>query len=122
MCPTTEVVKQKNKRTAATLLGGGEEEAVEVKRRRSGEELVLGSTVVEVGSVTPVEDFEALVGRGQALDTVGGQLEGVVGRLLATAFGADMDAKVLHLHLNLNLHLLLHLLLHLHLHTHLHLY
>ena len=41
-----------------------------------------------------MEDFRTLVGRGEALEGVALQLERVVMRLLATAFGGDMDSKV----------------------------
>ena len=41
-----------------------------------------------------MEDFRSLVGRGEALEGVAIQLERVVMRLLATAFGGDMDSKV----------------------------
>ena len=41
-----------------------------------------------------MEDFRVLVGRGEALEGVALQLERVVMRLLATAFGGDMDSKV----------------------------
>ena len=41
-----------------------------------------------------MEDFRVLVGRGEALEGVALQLERVVMRLLATAFGGGMDSKV----------------------------
>lgn len=42
-----------------------------------------------------MEDFRTLVTRGEALEGVALQLERVVMRLLASAFGGDMDSKVI---------------------------
>ena len=42
-----------------------------------------------------MEDFRTLVDRGEALEGVAIQLERVIMRLLATAFGSDMDSKVI---------------------------
>merc|ERR1719234_583677 len=92
---TEEIVKAKTKRTAEALLGngaGGGEDQPEAKKPR--EDLEMGASVAEVGSINPVEDFRTLVGRGEALEGVALQLERVVMRLLATAFGGDMDSKV----------------------------
>jgi len=91
---TEEVVKAKTKRTAEVVLGkDGDGEEPETKRPR--EDLEMEASIAEVGSVTPVEDFRVLVGRGEALEGVALQLERVVMRLLATAFGGDMDSKVI---------------------------
>ena len=117
---TEEMVKAKTKRTAEALLGNGDAEGDQPEAKKSREDLEMGVSVAEVtslhaifkttmenvnfssfetrffqvGSINPVEDFRTLVGRGEALDGVALQLERVVMRLLATAFGGDMDSKV----------------------------
>jgi hypothetical protein len=94
--PTEDLARRKAKRTAEAVLGREDAPGPEPKRRAAEGELELGTAgVSEVGSVRPVEDFRTLLGRGQALEGVSQQLEDVVLRLLVTAFGGDMDTKVL---------------------------
>merc|ERR1719500_1981255 len=87
------MVKAKAKRTA--LLGNGDDgDRDQPEEKKPREDLEMGASVAEVGSITPVEDFRTLVTRGEALEGVALRLERVVMRLLASAFGGDMDSKV----------------------------
>jgi len=97
--PTELLVAKKNKRTGDALFGGDEngKEESPAKRLKS-DDLEMSSTVTEVGSTTPVEDFQYLLSHkvtsGVTLDSAGHQMEAVVSRLMASAFGTDMNRKI----------------------------
>ena len=102
--PTELLQAKKEKRTGETVFGGDEkddEDDVEPRKKKiKSDDLELStSTVTEVGSTSPVEDFHYLlthrVTTGMSLDSVGQQMEGVISRLMASSFGTDMNTKIL---------------------------
>lgn len=107
--PTKKVEKFKKggKRTAEDVFGKDvtvNSDSDNNKKSKSDDlesgdlELGSGSTVTEVGTVTPVEDFRHLLSTSVTsrvnLDMVAQQLENVMMRMLASAFGSDVNTKV----------------------------
>jgi len=102
--PTKQVEKFKKgvKRTAEDVFGKDvnvkSDDDENKKSKLYDLELGSGSTVTEVGTVTPVEDFRHLLSTSVTsrvtLDMVAQQLENVTMRMLASAFGSDVNTKV----------------------------
>lgn len=104
--PTKQVEKFKKggKRTAEDVFGkdvklqNEDDENKKSKLDESDLELGSGGTVTEVGTVTPVEDFRHLLSTSVTsrvtLDMVAQQLENVMMRMLASAFGSDVNTKI----------------------------
>jgi len=92
---------KKNKRTAEDVFGKDDTSGSEEKKPKIESDLSLeiAAPVTEVGSTTPVEDFRHLlahsVTNNVTFDSLAQQLEAVVIRMLGSAFGSDMNSKVL---------------------------
>merc|ERR1719347_495104 len=92
---------KKSKRTAENVFGKDEipNDVDASKKAKLNDTLdILSKTVTEVGSVTPVEDFCHLLSNSVTnrltFEVVGAQLQGVIMRMLASAFGSDINSKV----------------------------
>eukprot|EP00092_Neocalanus_flemingeri_P029149 GFUD01031637.1.p1 GENE.GFUD01031637.1~~GFUD01031637.1.p1 ORF type:complete len:539 (-),score=144.69 GFUD01031637.1:43-1659(-) len=88
------------KRTAESVFGKDETALSEEKKMKVNDvSLEISSPVTEVGSTTPVEDFRHLLSNSitsnVTFDSLSQQLEAVIIRMLASAFGSDMNAKIL---------------------------
>jgi len=111
--PTEEIV-QKSKRTAEKVFGSddktGEPEAKKARQDDSnaggnlhllgGQTQDEGETIILcVGSVNPVEDFEYLLSHsnttGATLQSAGSQMEEIVQKFVASAFGSDLNIKII---------------------------
>jgi len=98
---TKTVEAKKNKRTAESVFGKDEVSLSEEKKLKTDNDvsLEISAPVTEVGSTTPVEDFRYLlshsVTNSVTFDSLSQQLEAVVIRMLASAFGSDMNTKIL---------------------------
>jgi len=97
----TKVIEtKKNKRTAESVFGKDELPTSQEKKIKTDESISLeiSAPVTEVGSITPVEDFQQLLSNSVTsnvtFDTLAQQLESVVIRMLASAFGSDMNLKI----------------------------
>jgi len=109
----TEEVEQKTKRTAETVFGSddktGEPEAKKARKDDAAGNLNLlgnnqsqdeGETIIIcVGSVNPVEDFEYLLSHtnttGATIQSAGSQMEEIVQKFVASAFGSDLNVKII---------------------------
>jgi len=96
---------KRNKRTAESVFGadqlsdqlsGSQEKKLKTDESIS---LEISSPVTEVGSTTPVDDFHYLLSNSVtsnvSFDTLAQQLEAVVICMLASAFGLDMNLKIM---------------------------
>jgi len=97
---TKLIDSNKVKRTAESVFGKDEETPSQEKKQKLDPDisLELSAPVTEVGSTTPVEDFRSLlassVSTNSTFNSVAQQLETVVIRLLSSAFGSDMNTKI----------------------------
>jgi len=96
---TKIIEEKKQKRTAESVFGKEEAPSQEKKLRLDGDiSLEISAPVTEVGSTTPVEDFRSLlsnsVSSNVSFNSLAQQLETVVIRLLSSAFGSDMNSKI----------------------------
>jgi len=97
----TEEIKQKSKRTGDKVFGDKEDEEVvpEKKKSKTDDEPDSSKEVYNVGSINPAEDFNYLlshsVSTGANLQSAGLQMEEVVERFMASAFGTDLNAKII---------------------------
>jgi len=96
--PLEEVVKEKGKRTGEKVFGTKEGTEPEEKKQRLGDEEDEETRIFNVGTVNPVDDFNYLLSNssvtGASIESTGLQLESVVDRLLASAFGTDLNPKI----------------------------
>jgi len=88
--------KRKGKRTGDKVFGDRNVEEVPTeKKARSADE---NPEVHNVGTVNPVEDFSYLlanmVSSGNTIQSLGIQMEEVIQKLLASAFGTDLNSKI----------------------------
>jgi len=88
--------KRKGKRTGDKVFGDRTvEEEPTAKKARSADE---NPEVHNVGTVNPVEDFNYLlanmVSSGNTIQSLGIQMEEVIQKLLASAFGTDLNSKI----------------------------
>eukprot|EP00090_Calanus_glacialis_P024754 TRINITY_DN38449_c0_g1_i1.p1 TRINITY_DN38449_c0_g1~~TRINITY_DN38449_c0_g1_i1.p1 ORF type:complete len:720 (-),score=286.57 TRINITY_DN38449_c0_g1_i1:59-2218(-) len=97
----TKIIEaKKQKRTAESVFGKDEPSGSQEKKSKLDGDISLeiSAPVTEVGSTTPVEDFRHLLSNSVTsnvtLDSVAQQLETVVIRLLSSAFGSDMNTKI----------------------------
>jgi len=97
----TKIIESKQvKRTAESVFGKDEVTPSQEKKQKLDADisLELSSPVTEVGSTNPVEDFRTLlassVTNNITFNSVAQQLETVVIRLLSSAFGSDMNTKI----------------------------
>jgi len=97
---TKIIESNKAKRTAESVFGKDEEVPSQEKKQKLDPDISLemSAPVTEVGSTTPVEDFRSLlansVSTNSTFNSVAQQLETVVIRLLSSAFGSDMNTKI----------------------------
>jgi len=97
----TKVIESKKvKRTAESVFGKEEVTPSQEKKQKldSDISLDLAAPVTEVGSTNPVEDFRYLlstsVSNNITFNSLAQQMEAVVIRLLSSAFGSDMNTKI----------------------------
>lgn len=85
---------------AAEQENGAVTEEEQARKRLKVEDLGFEDrNITVVGSATPVEDFRYLLSHvvttGATLRSAGTQLEGVISRLIASAFGTDLNPKII---------------------------
>merc|ERR1719499_160109 len=97
----TTIIETKNKKRTADKVFGKEDQSNESKKMKGDGDvsLDLDAEVSEVGTATPVADFRHLlahiVSSNVTFDSLAQQLETVVHRLLSSAFGTDMNSKII---------------------------
>jgi len=106
----TEQVEVKGKRTADKVFGEDEAEETEVpdskRQKTNGDSNLIENgdddeerLILTVGSVRPVQDFQYLLSHPQTtgadIQSAGSQMEEIIDRFLASAFGTDLNNKII---------------------------
>jgi len=98
----TEEIKHKSKRTGDKVFGDKEDEEIVPEKKKSktdDDDPDSSKEVYNVGSINPAEDFNYLlshsVSTGANLQSAALQMEEVVERFMASAFGTDLNAKII---------------------------